>query len=77
MIVSWHASAEAALLRIPHWRTASRVAAAVERFAQSGDGEPRAIAGRPGLYELRAEGYRVLFTALGDELTVWSVHRLG
>lgn len=77
MIVYWHAGAEAALLRIPHWRTAARVAAAVARFAETGDGEPRAIDGRPGLYELRAEGYRVLFTALGDDLTVWSVHRLG
>lgn len=77
MIVVWHASAEASLLAIPHWRTASRVAAAVERFAQTGEGAPKTVRGRPGLYELRAEGYRVLFTVLGSEIAVWSVHRVG
>ncbi len=55
--VVWHASAEASLLAISHSRTASRVAAAVERFARTGEGASKTVRGRPGLYELRAEGY--------------------
>lgn len=76
MKVVWHAAAEASLLRIPHWRTSGAVSAAVLRYAEHGEGNPARVVGRPGLFELRASGYRVLFTVIGDEVQVWTVQRI-
>jgi hypothetical protein len=37
--IRWHPAAHAALLRIPSWRTAAAVDAAVLRLARTGEGE--------------------------------------
>jgi mRNA-degrading endonuclease RelE of RelBE toxin-antitoxin system len=49
---------------------------AVDRFAETGHGDVKSLAGEKGVKRLRAGDYRVRFTMAGDVLTVLHVsHR--
>jgi hypothetical protein len=66
--VDWDPGAEAALLRIPSWRTAARVAGAVLIFATTGVGPVVAVGG--GHFELHTPGYVVRFVVRNSVLVV-------
>jgi hypothetical protein len=47
--LAWHAASERDLRDLSHWRTAERIASAMMRFAETGEGAVE-YAGKPGLY---------------------------
>ena len=66
--LAWHAASE---------RTAERIATAMMRFAETGEGAVE-HAGKPGLYRLRVSGAVALFTVdtVAREIRVWRVLRV-
>ncbi len=76
--VRWHVLAERDFYDIPHWQTAERIDAAVQRFATSGEGDLRRIDTALGLehrllvpqYFVRVSRDRVMRT-----LHVWRIVR--
>lgn len=71
--VRWHAAAERDLLALPHWRTAARVAEAVEEFAARGTGQIERLSGT--MIRLRVGGYAAILSVdVGaEEISVWHV----
>jgi hypothetical protein len=75
-IPAWHIATERDLRDLPHWHAAERIAMAMFRFAEAGEGAAE-HAGRPGLYRLRVSGAVALFTVdtVAREIRVWRVLR--
>ena len=61
------------------WREAARVDAAVQRFAEAGDGDLEWVEGSRADYRLFVPGYGILIEldAEAHRLDVWSVTRRG
>jgi hypothetical protein len=66
-----------AMLRHIDWHDASRVDAAVIRFARSGEGDLEWVQGSRADYRLLVPGYSILIELHSEEhvLEVWSVNR--
>lgn len=77
-IVRWSFPAERSLLRL-HWREASRVDAAVQRFAATGAGDVFRLASDDGItVRLRVgpHGIRMTYDRFDGVITVWSVYTI-
>jgi hypothetical protein len=75
LTILWEPGAEAALLRIPSWRTAAAVDAGVIRFAETRRGDVERIGPR---YRLTVAGHHVVFRIddAAETLTVYGVYPL-
>lgn len=71
--VTWHPAAERALLAIPNWRIAQRIAEAVETFARTGVGNPERA--NQTTWRLRVAGHAIIFSMNSQtrELLVWAI----
>jgi hypothetical protein len=65
------------MLRFMPWREAARVDAAVQRFAETGEGDLEWVKGSRANYRLLVPGYGILIEldAEAHVLDVWSVTR--
>lgn len=65
------------MLRHIPWREAARVDAAVQRFAEAGEGDLEWVEGSHADYRLLVPGYSVLIELEAEEhvIDVWSVNR--
>lgn len=65
------------MLRHIPWREAARVDAAVQRFAETGEGDLEWVEGSRADYRLIVPGYAVLIELDGEAhaIDVWSVSR--
>lgn len=76
--VKWSPAGEQTLRRI-HWREASRVAEAVQRFAEAGAGDVVRLRGDDAVtlrLRLPPWGVRFSLDRFDGVLTVWSVYEL-
>jgi len=51
-------------------RNAGRILKAIERFAETGHGDVKALVGKPGEYRIRAGDMRAIFVVIEDVLRV-------
>lgn len=74
--IKWRHGAAATLRLIP-WREAARVDAAVQRFAETGEGDLEWVEGSRADYRLLLPGHSILIEldAAAHVIEVWSVTR--
>jgi mRNA interferase RelE/StbE len=74
--IDWSADARADVGRIDR-KTAMRIFTTIERFAETGEGDVKALKGESGELRLRVGDYRVRFTnETGDAIRIHAVrHR--
>jgi mRNA interferase RelE/StbE len=63
--IAWSERARADVRRIDR-NTAMRIFTAIQRFAESGEGDVKELKGAPGEFRLRVGDYRVRFTNDAD-----------
>lgn len=74
--IQWKLGAAQTLRLIP-WREAARVDAAVQRFAQTGEGDLEMVLGSRADYRLKTPGFIVLIEVDVETrvIVVWSLNR--
>jgi hypothetical protein len=72
--IQWHPAAEHHLRQLG-WRDGSRVDAAVQRFAETGEGVVESVPDAPGVLRLLEPPFVVRFSLDVGTLHVWAVYR--